>query len=513
MKFLKNQELLKKIFIIFLIIQPILDIYILFSDGVVDFFKFSPSTIIRIISIGLLMLMLLLSIKFNKKYLWFVVYGVLLFIYLILHHITASNFTANITGTYNYSLISELFYIVRMLLPFLVAFITYHVRLNKNNVYKIFIYFILILSSTIVLTNITCLSIKSYSETVDLIDANIFGWFFNYNYTNVDLSSKGVFTSANQMGSLLSLLLPITIYYYFTKKDNNKLTNITLILQSLSVLMIGTRISSYSWILIYAVMIFIYLYYTLIRKKIIFNKRLIINYLIIFVSLVVVFNFAPINMRKYASDYKDSFISLEEETKDEIDKISQKLESESDIDLKDNIIKFISENYENYAINKEFIMNIYSYKLDPLFWYDVIQMPYEERSESRQIEQLVTSRIYENNNNYLDKWFGMSFSRFRNGNLYLEQDFKVHFYTLGVLGSLLLVYPYIIILVIAAIYLIFKARKKQNFEFLAYCFSISLMCIFGFLSGSVLDQLIITLISGFIVGLIIRKMIGDELDD
>ena len=517
MKFLKNEELLKKIFIIFLIVQPLLDIYVLFTDSVVNFFKFSPSTIIRIISIGILALMVLSSIKFSKKYLWFVVYGILLVIYLILHHINSSSFNANITGTYNYSMISELFYIIRMLLPFAITFITYHAKLNKDQIYKIFICFLMLISSVIVITNITCLSIQSYSESVDLIQSNIFGWFFNYNYTNVDLSSKGIFTSANQIGSLLSLLFPITIYYFLMRKDNRKLTTITLILQLLSVLMIGTRISSYSWIFVYVVMIVIYLYYTLLRKQILLNKKIVINYVVIFFLFLVILNFAPINIRKYASDYKDAFILMEDDSKEENEIIFKKLEeenhnSELSVKLKDDIIKFISDNYQNYSINKEYIINIYDYKQDPVFWYDVMQLPYDKRSDSRQIEQLVTSRIYENNNNKLDKWLGMSFSRFRNGNLYLEKDFKVHFYTLGLFGSLLLVYPYIIVLVIAAIYLIFK-RKKQNFEFLTHCFCISLMAIFGFLSGSVLDQLIITLISGFILGLIIKNMTGDEVND
>lgn len=518
MKFLKNEEILKKILIIFLIIQPLLDIYILFTNDVVNFFKFSPSTIIRIVIIGILMIMVLMSIKFNKKYIWFIIYGILLVIYLVLHHINITYFTANLTGTYNYSIVSELFYIIRMLLPFLIAFITYHINLNKNQIYRIFVYFIFIISFVIVITNVFCISLQSYSEGVHLIKGNIFSWFFNSNYTNVDLSSKGIFTSANQIGSLLAILLPITIYYYFNRKENKKLTIVTLILQSLSLLMIGTRVSSYSWILIYIIMLIIYVCYILIKKKNIFVKKDLFIYLFIFCLLLVVFKFAPINTRKYASDYKDTIVSNEKESKDNqkeiLDKIQKLREDSNDKEsyekLQNNIIEFISKNYKVYSINKEYITRIYNYKYDPIFWYDVMQMPYDDRSESRQIEQLITSRIYEINNNKLDKWLGMGFSTFRNGNLYLEQDFKVHFYTLGIFGSLLLIYPYIIVLIISAIYLVVRCRKKDNFEFLSYCFAISLMIIFGYFSGSVLDQLIITLISGFIIGLIVKYILKGE---
>lgn len=519
MQFLKDENRIRKIFMFFLIIQPILDIYILFTDDVVNFFKFSPSTIIRMLLIGILLIMVLLTTKFNKKYLWFILYGFLLLVYLVLHHINVTKFTFNPSSTYNYSKISELFYIIRMLLPYTVAFITYHVKLNKDQIYKIFMYFIISISATIVITNILCLSIESYSEGITLIKSNIFGWFFNYNYTNVDLSSKGIFTSANQMGSLLSLLLPITISYFFKREENKKLTIITLVLQTIAVLMIGTRISSYSWILIYIVMIVIYIYYVL-RKKFTFNKKIFVSYVGILLFMFIIFTVAPINMRKYASDYKDVFVSMEEKSEAEQKVLKDKLsgiKNSNDIEKKEvekDIKKFIRKNYENYSINKEYIMNIYSYKYDPVFWYYVMNLPFEERSDSRQIEQLITQHIYEQNNNKQDKWFGMGFSTFRNGNLYLEKDFKVHFYTLGLVGSLLLVYPYIIVLVIAGLYLLIKRRGKDNFMFLAYCFSISLMIIFGYVSGSVLDQLIITLICGFILGLIIKNMLkGVEYEE
>ncbi len=517
MKFLKNEELLKKIFIVFLMLQPILDIYILFTNEVVDFFKFSPSTIIRIFIICLLLIMIVLSIKFNKKYLWFIVYGIVLSIYFVFHHFNASMFKVTNVGTYNYSLTSELFYIIRMLLPFIIAFITYHINLNKKQIYKIFIYFTLIISATIVLTNITCLSFRSYSENFDLISSNFFNWFFPNNYTNVDLSSKGIFNSANQIGSILSILLPITIYYFFTMKDNKKLTSITLIFQTLSVLMIGTRISSYSWILIYMVMFILYIYYSLIVKKIKFVKNDFYSLLIIFLLFLFVLKFAPINTRKYASDYMDSIVSNEEKIKVQEKDLKLKIdnllkEDENGEELKELLKKYISINYEVSSINKEYILDIYNYKADPVFWYKIMELPYQERCESRQIEEFVTARLYEINNNSKDKFLGMGFSTFRNGNLYLEQDFKVHFYTLGIIGSLLLVYPYIIILLMAAIYLI-KNFKKNNLKFLSYCFSISLMVIFGYLAGSVLDQLIITLICGFIVGLICINLFSGGKND
>src|SRR5574344_1395156 len=117
---LKNKSNLEKIMMLFLIIQPVLDIYILFSDSVINFFYFSPSTIIRTFIIFLLFFMVVLTMKFNKKKIWYISYFVVLIVYFILHHYNSLNFNANITGTCNYSFITEVFYIIRMLLPLVV---------------------------------------------------------------------------------------------------------------------------------------------------------------------------------------------------------------------------------------------------------------------------------------------------------------------------------------------------------------------------------------------------------
>ena len=43
------QKISKKILIIFMIIEPLLDLYFLYSDNIINIFKFSPATIIRLL--------------------------------------------------------------------------------------------------------------------------------------------------------------------------------------------------------------------------------------------------------------------------------------------------------------------------------------------------------------------------------------------------------------------------------------------------------------------------------
>ena len=52
----KYKKIMSIIFITFMIIQPIFDVYYLYSDSLISLFKFSPSTIIRMIIMSVLIL-------------------------------------------------------------------------------------------------------------------------------------------------------------------------------------------------------------------------------------------------------------------------------------------------------------------------------------------------------------------------------------------------------------------------------------------------------------------------
>ncbi|MEG1597213.1 MAG: O-antigen ligase family protein [Bacilli bacterium] len=513
MKFL-NRINIKKILLIFLMIQPILDIYIFFEKRVTSIIGFSPSTIIRIVVIGILFLLIVISIKYTKKYLLFSLYIVILLVYLYLHYINVLNISSKIPSNYSFSIITELFYIIRMLLPLIIAFITYHLKITKEDVKKVVFTITIMISATIIITNILCLSISSYSTNDVLIKTNIFEWFMGANkyFTNVELSSRGIFNSANQMGTLLNILLPITCFFAITKK--NIYSKIVVFLQIIALIMIGSRVSSYTWIATLFVMIIIYLFFTVVKKTYKFDKNIILYFLIVGCLCGITLQYAPIQNRYFADYYKDKAEAMENKLVLEKEKIDDMIKYEGlSYNAKELVENFIGQYYSCYFLPKIFVEEIYNYHQDPMFWYDVVSMPYSSRSDSRQIEQLITKHIYKLNDNANDKYFGMSFSRFRNAGLYLEKDFIVHFYTLGIIGSSLLVYPYLLLLIIAGGILIFKYKEKLQFDTVVYCFSLSLACVLSFFSGSVLDQLVITLILGFIGGLILTKSFKKKVGD
>ena len=105
METIKQQKLIEKILVIFLMIQPIFDLKIFYN---------SISTLIRVIVIGLLFIYFFINDKNKKKY-YLAIYVMVFFIYFIFHHINAIHFNSFIPNNFNYSVIKEGLYFVKML--------------------------------------------------------------------------------------------------------------------------------------------------------------------------------------------------------------------------------------------------------------------------------------------------------------------------------------------------------------------------------------------------------------
>ena len=90
--FITKHNLVEKILLLFLIIQPLLDFYFLFDENYIGLFSFSPSTIVRVVGIFIICLLFLLSNKNTKEYKYLFIYGALVILYAIFHHLYALHF-------------------------------------------------------------------------------------------------------------------------------------------------------------------------------------------------------------------------------------------------------------------------------------------------------------------------------------------------------------------------------------------------------------------------------------
>ena len=88
----------------------------------------------------------------------------------------------------------------------------------------------------------------------------------------------------------------------------------------------------------------------------------------------------------------------------------------------------------------------------------------------------------------------------------MEKDFFVHYYTIGIIGIILFLSPYIIILVYKLYQILFVDRKLFNFYNIMLLAILTLPISISFMSGHVVDELIVSLYMGFITGIILKNI-------
>lgn len=502
-----NNDLISKMVMFFLIIQPLLDIYILYKERT-QIFGFAIPTLVRIGVLFVIGILSFLVIKINKKFIWLVIYLLLISIYCVLHHLNALGFYSYVPGNFNYTLIQELFYIIRMLIPLFMIYLTYHLEFSIKKISTIITWLVGLISGSIVVTNILMISLGSYSKTH--IKGNIFSWFIdNYQtYNYLDLASKGFFNDPNRLAALLILLTSVLMYLML--KTNEKKYVVLAILQMLAMFMLGTKAATYGFIIVLVGSSFTYLFFALVKKELKVSKKMLIVLASILIVYITILPFCPslnrneIDARR-GENYKKDIEGKTSEGKAKIAKLYKELEKMNEEDKKEAIIEFIDREYEEFSINPQFIVKSYPFQYDPYFWLDIMKKPLMERTDFRKVEGLMLKRVKAINNNPNDKYFGITFTRM--GNIFdYEKDFESHYFTLGLLGLILLLLPYPIIIILTSIVALLKYQEKFTFKVAMYIMGLGLTLLVAYYSGNVMDGLIVTIILGFLFGQLLREV-------
>ena len=250
-KFFKNYD---KIFLIFLYLQPFLDV----SAGVMLHFNYSLtiSSIIRIIFIFISLFYLIFHVKDKKLN----IYLACLILYFLIFALTIFINKDFSCLAYEIKNLLTTYYFIIILLSLL--FIYKNKKLNIKHLYIIYTIYLLF----VFIPSIFNIGFNSYYES--------------------KIGSAGWFKSANSVGSIISILLPILLINI--KKINIKIILLAII--NLYVIFnIGTKVPPIAFILIIVVNILYYII-TLIRKK--EYKKLsiiLIPIIAVFISLSFVF--------------------------------------------------------------------------------------------------------------------------------------------------------------------------------------------------------------------------------
>lgn len=474
----KLKYLLKLLTMIFLITSPIFDM---------TFFHSRITTLIRIFIILVIFISTIFLYKDSRKSLkYIIIFYLLSASYLIVSYYHNKSFISLFPNNFNYSFINELFTILKLIMPITFIYSLYYQKLSKKDFKIIFISWSLFISLQIIITNIFEISLSSYSENI--IKYNIFEW--NKNIYYIESASKGYFTYANMTS--LTLLMMLIYNFYFFIKDNFKYI-ILIFLISISMIMLGTRVSSIGGLLTLMCLIICYLFFVIIKKEK-FNKHLflLLSVIILWILLLPIspYKNRNIELNKYNNVLNNNMDS------------NDTLEGEDLNDIKNNDTKqeYIESIVNNDLVPEYFYKVYYSYENDPDFWINLIENTKEKELTYRFLERKIIQRVKNINNNKLDTLFGLSNSRVQNIHN-IEMDFICQYYSFGIIGSIILLGIYLIMLIFNVINLL------KNFNFINFINLTAnlLFCFCAYLTGNILCSMTMIIVYSFLSSYFIKE--------
>ena len=477
----KLKRILNSFTIIFLFFIP------LFSTV---YFHNHLVTLLEIICIFVMFIATIILYKESRSKLkYLLLYMFIVFTYIIISYIRSKYFVSLVPGNFHYSIISECLTILKLITPVIFLYSLYYQKIDKKKYFFIINIWVILISASIIISNLLELSYSSYSYK--LIDKNIFEWSSTTYY--IKSASRGLFMYANQISAIMIMLLLLSVYEYLYIK---KRYLINIILLVVTMLMLGTRISTIGGLLTLTCAFIFYLLLSLFNKENIKKETfLLIIPILTFILLIPISPFA--NRNKELNNVPEP---IEKQTII-IDGNTKKVKKVYNYKVEDTKVDFVYNNYNPNYLPKIFFEKYYPIKYDIDFWYEFIKTTPIENMNYRLIEKSIINRVIDVNNKKSDKLFGISNTRIQNI-VNLEQDFVLHYYAFGIIGSIILLITYLVLPVIA-VYNFFK--RKDYFTFIIST-SILLFIFSSILTGNIINSLNATIPFIFISsGLIYKK--------
>lgn len=513
----KYQRQVQLFLVFFLILQPLLDLNIFFLNPNLVFFGLTIPSLVRMGMVGALCLFEIVQFiqrpkgqrHLSKKWLFIALAYV---IYFVIHHFVASKYYPPFVSQFPYSVKSDAIYFFKSLIPIVLIFL--FIKYRVKDYFKEIIYgWILLIAGSIVLTNLLGISLSSYTN--EPIVGNIFTWFTGiYNeWSFLQVASKGFFRYANEISAILATLTPFITYYAFVERK--VLPVALLFVTQLSMMMIGTKVALYSFIMMFAATVILIVFYDILlrRQKIKLYQVLL---LVVFpVTYVAIFPYSPSVARstsmstvvkvadeKEMEEQPDEKLTVVDETN--LKRILEPIVPVADNNQIEALYDKIEKKYPEKRISHYFLLKAYPYNADPDFWVEILNQKNEKTMNNRFVELQILKRVKAVNANPLEPFFGMGYSRMNH--LYpLEQDFIAHFYTIGIVGILLFFGQYFLVFGVGlAILFRGKIFKLQAHEAVTLMSLVYLVAV-AINSGNVIDSLFTPIIAAALIS----KMLFD----
>ena len=137
-----------------------------------------------------------------------------------------------------------------------------------------------------------------------------------------------------------------------------------------------------------------------------------------------------------------------------------------------------------------------------------MKQPGETRMQNRYLERAMLDKVVATNNNKLDKFMGISYTR--ETNIFnLERDFTSQIYSLGWFGMILFIGPYVAILAYGILKWILN-KNKRTYLITSILTAMVFMLAAAFSSGNVMDFLTASFILAFVSGFLLKEFAGES---
>lgn len=451
------KKILESSTLVFLALFPIFSL---------TFFHSQLITLLEIVMVSIILVTTIIVHKDSRKNLKYLfLYYLLVLLYLFVSYRHSFSFNSLVPGNFHYSIFKETLTILKLVTPINLLYSLKYQNISYKKYITLIKFWALFISLSIIISNVFKFSLSTYSDNV--ITKNIFEWNINNYYQ--ETASRFYFMYANQIALWLLILEIILLYDFLTrKKDYLSITCIFL-----SMLMLGTRISSLGSILALVVLLAIYFLFVIL-KKCKFQKSIFFLGVLFIVWLILI----PI------SPYKNRDLELNQSN----------LSTYQDIDTLTQKKAYVYDNYNPSYLPKVFFESYYPISYDEDFWYQFVKSIPTSEMNYRLIETSIIKRVVEINNNKYDILWGISNTRIQNI-FNIERDFVLHYYAFGIIGSIILLFIFIYLLC----YMTYMFFKYQTF----FLFTLSLvLCLFimsAYLTGNILNSLNIMLPFTFII--------------
>ncbi len=496
------------------ILLPILNLDYIFYGFFDQFGIPLPSTVFNFLIYPFLILIVFIFKEKNKKSLFIglAIYGIIAGIYFILHNqYGLSNFEQlYLSNRYKYSMFSELQYVLKLIIPFGMIYAFFNSDITKDNINKIAIILSLLIAVPIFVSNVFVFSPSTYYDGPTT--ANFISWFTNgYDlYNPKQLTSLFFFSEGNTTGIILFAIYPILIKQLFIDKKNRLFLSILVFVHGLAMYILATRVATYGVVMMLGLVLVVYILLVLLKKEV-FSLTPVLTVFVFITVFYLALPYTPavknlaIDNRNDQAVFDDEYLRLE--WKDNID----------DTDLIPGSAQY-NFYYQHIFEESSFLLTIpdiywqwyYPYRMDPKFYVDLIyDYSFYERQSGRQFEQIFFNYKW-NNLTASQKMLGFSYSRFMNGSILLEQDFKMQIFTMGYVGFALFVLPWLLISVFIVLMSLKNFKRLFNFNYLIVTLTCFSFIGGAYLSGHVLDQFLTSILLAFFGGMVLKNILNEE---